>query len=258
MINMSKSRSLLRVTRGFTLVELMIALFISGLIMAAVVSVYTAQTKSYAVQDDIAGIQQNLRGALAVLSMEIRTAGCDPTGEAKAKIETATKTEFKFTRDIGCDAANNTCDDNTKPYLSNGEIDTSGVDETITFKLNGDTSDDNGIVDNGGANWSGTASVGRQVNNSIIAQPLADNIEALEFSYLLKDSDTPILNPSATQRNDIRAVRVSLLARASSPAQDYTHNGTYTTGAGTIWTPPQDNFRRRLVITTIQCRNMGL
>jgi type IV pilus assembly protein PilW len=78
---------------GFTLVELMIALFVSGLVMAAVVSVYTAQTRSYAQQDDIAGIQQNLRGALAILPMEIRMAGCDPTESNVPKILAATRTQ---------------------------------------------------------------------------------------------------------------------------------------------------------------------
>lgn len=227
--------------------------------MTAVISVYTAQTRSYTIHDDIAGIQQNLRGALTILTLEIRTAGCDPTEEAKAKIEKATKAEFQFTRDIGCnnDATSNTCDDNKKPYLANGKIDTKGVDEDITYTLTGDTNND-GIVDNGGTNWSGTASLGRQVGNSIIAQPLADNIEALEFSYLLKDDDTPVLTPSASQLNDIRAVRISMLARASAPSEEYLHTAAYTTGSGATWTPPQDHFRRRMVVTTIQCRNMGL
>jgi len=245
--------------RGFSLVELMIALVISGLLMAAVVTVYTAQSKSYTIQDDIAGIQQNLRGALAVLTLEIRTAGCDPTEEAKAGIKIATSTEFQFTRDIGCERYN-TCEDNFKPYEANGEIDSSGVEEIITYALNGD-SDDNGIVGAAGADWSGTSSIGRETNTYTLPtslEPLADNIEALEFSYLLKDDDTPVLNPSSTQLSDIRAVRVSLLARGATPAQDYTHTGSYTTGSGATWTPPNDHYRRRMVIATIQCRNMGL
>ena len=53
---------------GFTLVELMIVLFISGLVMAALVTIYTAQTRAYSKHDDIADIQQNLRGALFSLA----------------------------------------------------------------------------------------------------------------------------------------------------------------------------------------------
>ncbi|MDD2464691.1 MAG: PilW family protein [Desulfobulbus sp.] len=259
MFSTMKTQSVYMENKGFTLVELMISLLISGLTMATVISVFTAQTRRYATHDDIAGIQQNLRGALTVLTLEIRTAGCDPTEKAKAKIETATKAKFQFTRDIGCNngATGNTCDDSKKPYLANGKIDTKGVDEDITYTLTGDSNND-GIVDNGGTNWSGTASLGRQVGNSIIAQPLADNIEALEFSYLLKGDNTPTLNPSTLQRNDIRAVQVSMLARASAPAENYLHTATYTTGSGAIWTPPQDHFRRRMIITTIQCRNIGL
>ena len=57
---------------GFTLVELMIALFISGLVMAALVTIYTAQTRAYSKHDDIADIQQNLRGALPTRFLSLK------------------------------------------------------------------------------------------------------------------------------------------------------------------------------------------
>ena len=232
---------------GFTLVELMIALFVSGLVMVAVVSVYTAQTRSYSQHDDVADIQQNLRGALAIMPMEIRLAGCDPEESNAPGIIEATRTRFRFTMDIRGDAANQ----------NSGDGDVNDPGENIAFGFaNGVDANNNGIVDNGGADWSSTDALRRHTGSGALnLQPIADNIEALEFNYILNNG-TSTLAPG--NLNDIRAVQVTILARTSNPAQNFLHTGTYTTASGAVWTPPQDAFRRRLIITTIQCRNMGL
>jgi len=231
-------------TTGFTLVELMIALFISSLVMASVITVYIAQSKSYAKQDDIAAIQQNLRGALAILPMEIRLAGCDPTESKVPGILAATGTNFRFTMDT---KNNNIPPTNTPDGLITGDEDIAyGFATTVVTDING-------RVLTGGLPWNGTASLGRQIANAGGFQPLADNIEALEFNYILDDGTTTLtpINPKK-----VRAVQVSLLARATTGDPEYIHNSTYTTASGFAWTPNIDNFRRKLVVTTIQCRNM--
>lgn len=230
---------------GFTLVELMIALFVSGLVMAAVVSIYIAQSKAYSSSDDIASIQQNLRGALVVMPMEIRLAGCDPTESTVPKILVASRANIQFTMDTKNNA-------NPRQNIPDGAID---GDEDIAYGFGpGVDNNSDGIVDNGGANWSGAASLGRQIANAGGFQAIADNIEALEFNYILDDGTTSL---APANLNRIRAVQISLLARTANPSSDFLHAGTYTTASGVIWTPPQDRFRRRLVVTTIQCRNMG-
>lgn len=230
---------------GFTLVELMIALFVSGLAMAAVVSVYIAQTKNYTELDDLANIQQDLRGALIILPKEIRQAGCDPLETGVPGILTATRNRFHFTMDIGGNAVN--------PNSADGDVDDPNENIAFGFGAGIDANND-GIVDNGGANWSGPASLGRQTSAAAGFQPLADSIEALEFNYILDDG-TATLTPA--NFNQIRIVQVSLLARAANPVSGYLNTSTYTTASGAIWDPPDDNFRRRLVVTNIQCRNLG-
>jgi len=229
---------------GFTLVELMIVVFVSGLVMAAVVMVYIAQSKSYSEHDDIASIQQDLRGALSILSMEIRQAGCDPTESNVPGILAATGAGFQFTMDVRGNAVN--------PNSADGDVD--DTDEAIEYGFagNGD-SNGNGIVDNGGGDWSGTASLGRATGGGFL-QPLADNIEALEFNYILDDGSSTLAPPNL---NKIRAVQVSFLARAANQAQGFLNTNTYTTASGVVWNPPDDNFRRRLMVINIQCRNMG-
>jgi type IV pilus assembly protein PilW len=236
---------------GFTLVELMIAIVVSGLVMAAVVTVYVAQSRSYSERDDIANIQQDLRGALVILPAEIRQAGCDPEKSGAPKILEATRNRFRFTMDIRGDAVNS----------NSGDGDVDDADENIAYGFTADT-DNDGIVDNGGAVWTGTGSLGRQIANAGVFQPLADNIEALEINYLIDDDNnasTPLVPSLAPFNPDrIRAVQISILARAANPAQGFLNTSTYTTASGVVWNPPNDNFRRRLVVTNIQLRNMGL
>jgi type IV pilus assembly protein PilW len=236
---------------GFTLVELMIVLVVTGLIMTAVVSIYTAQSRSYSQFDDVANIQQDLRGALIILPAEIRQAGCDPEKSGTPSILVATRNSFRFTMDVRGNAVN----------ANSGDGDVNDADEDIAYGFTADT-DNDGIVDNGGgAAWTGTGSLGRQIGNAGGFQDLADNIEALEFNYLIDDDNdatTPLVpSPAPFNLNQIRAVQVSILARAANPAQGYFNTSTYTTASGVVWDPPDDNFRRRLVVINIQCRNMG-
>lgn len=233
---------------GFTLVELMIALFVSALVMAAVISIYIAQTRSYSELDDVVNIQQDLRGALIILPLEIRLAGSDPTESNIPGIISASRTNFQFTMDIRGNAVT----------ANNGDGDVNDTDENIAFGLGAgiDTLPigGNGIVDGGNADWSTTSSLGRQTGGAGGYQPLADNIEALEFNYILDDGTTSLTPANPSQ---IRSVQVSILARADNPAQGFVNTATYTTASGAVWDPPNDNFRRRLVVTNIQCRNMG-
>ena len=222
---------------GYSMIELMIAVVISSLVMATVVTVFFSQSGHYTKHDDIANIQQNLRGALTILPLEIRLAGCDPTESNDPKVLVATNTSFQFTRDL------------------NGDGDVTDPEENIAYGFTADT-DGDGIADAGGGNWVATGSLGRQTGGAGGLQPLADNIEAVQFNYILKDN-TASLAPADLR--DIRAVQVTMLARAPNPDINFTDTGTYTTPTGAVWDPPaaQENFHRRMVSVTIQSRNLG-
>lgn len=57
---------------GFTLVELMVALVISGILMTVVFQMLTGQTRVSAAQSGREEAQQNVRGALEIISSELR------------------------------------------------------------------------------------------------------------------------------------------------------------------------------------------
>ncbi len=62
-------------TRGTSFLEVMIALFIMGVITTAIFNVYLTQQNTYMTQDDITTIQQNGRASIDELSRQIRMAG---------------------------------------------------------------------------------------------------------------------------------------------------------------------------------------
>ncbi len=207
---------------GFTLVELMITVTISGFIIAAIYSAYIAQQRTYLAQEQVAQMQQNIRAALDIMTREIRMAGYNPTSGAGGGITTANSGLLSFTQD------------------TNSDSDFSDSEENLTYSLYVATD--------------GIQKLGRRDNNDAVPtfQAVAENFEALEFRYL--DSANAVTAVPA----DTRSVQISILARAGLGDQNFTNTMAYTTASGVNWGPFNDNFRRRLLITTVQCRNMGL
>ncbi len=66
---------------GFTLMEALIALLLTGIVSTAVFKTYIVQHQHYIAQDDITNIQQNGRAAIDEMTRQIRMAGYQlPTG----------------------------------------------------------------------------------------------------------------------------------------------------------------------------------
>ena len=65
----------MRKEKGFTLVELLVAMAISGIVVAAVYTAFVTQQKSYTIQDQVAEAQQNARVGLDLIAREVRMAG---------------------------------------------------------------------------------------------------------------------------------------------------------------------------------------
>lgn len=69
------------INKGVTLIELMIALFIAAILVAGIYSMFISQQRSYSLQDQMVGIQQDARAALTIMSADIRMAGFLAGGE---------------------------------------------------------------------------------------------------------------------------------------------------------------------------------
>jgi prepilin-type N-terminal cleavage/methylation domain-containing protein len=65
----------IRGQRGTTLIELMIALALTGIVTLAIMRTYITQHESYLVQDDVATMQQSSRASIDEMTRQIRMAG---------------------------------------------------------------------------------------------------------------------------------------------------------------------------------------
>lgn len=244
---------------GFTIVELFVALVLSSLVVIAIYSAYTIQQKTYTAQNQVVEMQQNLRAAMDVMTREIRMAGYDSsaTGVASAGIYIADSSNLVFSAD----------------YNEDGDVLDDG--ENIAFAL----------FDNGGINTLGRATSAAPITMPLGGlQPIADNIEQLEFLYTLDDGNR-VLDPTNAQLDNIIAVQISVLAVASQRDAKFTLDGNplyqpaSATTAKTIggvcssaltancvstidWTPQvggiRDGLRRRFLTTTINGRNLRM
>jgi prepilin-type N-terminal cleavage/methylation domain-containing protein len=95
--------------KGFTLVELMIALLLSSLVLAAVGVAFRSQQKSYTAQEEVAEMQQELRAGMEIITRELRNAGHDmtPNKTAGAGFVAAGPFQVEFTMDLGDGAGGN-------------------------------------------------------------------------------------------------------------------------------------------------------
>ncbi len=106
---------------GVTLVELMIALVLSMLVMAAVYMAYQTQYKSSHMEYKVITMQQDLRAAMDMMEKDIRMAGCDPAMSSTAGIipSGSSSSSIFVSMDL------------------NGDGDTADADEQVTYSMNG-------------------------------------------------------------------------------------------------------------------------
>lgn len=228
---------------GFTLIEIMIGLAITAIVIGAASLIFQSQNRAYTVQSEVAMMQQSLRGVMGMMARELRMANYDPVTDAGG-ITNAAATTITFVN----------------------EIDDVGTLQTVQYR----------IYD---AYGDGDPDIGRAVNGAVIV-PLAENIDALEFLYLDEDGN------QTANLEDITTINVSILARSSRQEPDFINTFDYfplscpqpnpavptdACIAGVQWTAANptwnfdglgnnsnafnDNFRRRLLTTTIQLRN---
>jgi type IV pilus assembly protein PilW len=268
---------------GITLVEIMVTLAITGIVSAAIFSVYNTSLKTHTSQTQVADVQQDVRAGLFIMTRELRMAGYDATTLADATISTAGDNSIRFTFDLDGNGSLKDLDDED----GDGDTTEADLDEDVSYDLY--TTD-------------GIQKLGRTAAGA--KYPLVENAEALGFAYAIDDGsgrlrmnatgtiwavidpgtghwfdldydedgdvdaaddaadgatdgvitgrDTGIVANSA----DIRAVRVWLLARTSATDRDYTNTLDYVVGNSVL--NYNDNVRRRLLTTTVKFRNMGL
>jgi type IV pilus assembly protein PilW len=86
-------------TGGFTVTELVLALAIMMMVMAAMVSLMISLNRVYTAQNVIAGVQQVTRTGINIMTRNIRMAGLNPLKVNQIGILEASVNEFHFQHD---------------------------------------------------------------------------------------------------------------------------------------------------------------
>ena len=219
--------------RGFTLVELLVAMAISSIVLASVAAAYRTQIRTHATQQMVVDMQQNIRGAMYIMQREIRMAGHDPTGLSGASILVADDAQLQFQSD-----------DNEDGDFTGGD----DPMEQVRYAMTAD------------------GALGRQLWNGPLS-PLAENIDAINFVYLDGANPPNVLATPVPEsnRSDIRSVQITIVARSGQnlPGLFYqaTDDRIYRNQQGTIildMSAAPDTFRRQLLTAEVRCRNLGL
>lgn len=231
----------LKKKNGFTLIEIMVSIAISSLVIAGVYGVYTIQQRSYTVQEQVSEMQQRIRAAVDFMSREMRMAGYNPPAPYDpaddcddAEISLAEEKKFSFSY---CDVEENTDGTFAASLLRS------------VYRFYDAYNDNNGTPD----------ALGIERDDGSV-MPIAEGIDAIEFRYI-GGNGVP-LPASVADPSTIRAVEISMLVRSTYPDMKHTDSVLYVPRSGKAdWispNPPNDNFHRRLLTTTIYLRNMGI
>ena len=263
-------KSTLKNKKGFTLVELMIVVLLTGIAVIAIYRGYTAFSHSADVQEQIIEMQQNLRIGMDWLEKDLRRAGMTEedtelisvSGAKKPGFLTATNTTavgftpgdpiVEVVMDLGSggdfdtDGNDNDGDGRTdeEDEARVGDGDADDDDERIRYSLNGE--------DLQREVWDGTA------NAYNAAQTIISNVSALNFVYLDVDG-----NPTAVP-DDINTVEITMVVRTTNEDYRITNRERYANQLGTwVWPAitdptPNDNFRRRVMSKRVKIRNANL
>lgn len=210
--------------KGFSLIELLIAMALFSMVVAGIVASRVSQQNQSMTQQQAVDLQQNVRAGLSMMVDEIRMAGYNPYKNEPSVVKST---------DVGILSAGNgilIADGGTGPF-------------TFAYVAEDDTTDNNGdgTIDEKGeiktVSYS-LISTDLTLNDGGTSKLLAQNISLLNFTYF----DANNSPATAADFSDIRAITISITATTSSNELDRT-DGTNNT---------------RTLQTTVKCRNLGL
>jgi type IV pilus assembly protein PilW len=209
---------------GFSLIEILVAMAIGSIAMAAIFLAYQVQVTGKISQENVLDRNQDTRASLELIASDIRMAGCDPTGTASAGFVSATPTTLEVTMDTRSDTGNE----------SDGDFSDPGEHILYTLAAGNIMRERVGIDPAGGVE-------------------LTRNVDALNFVYL--DTNSAV----TADLTAIRSVQISIVVHSTERGMtpSYTDNNPYLNQQGAvILTPPGDTLQRVQLMTTVQCRNM--
>ena len=186
--------------KGITLIELLVALVISAITMAAIYKIFISQSKVYYVQDQVVEVQQNVRTAMEILLRDLRMTGFDDDNPSSAVTIADPITAF-------------TDNSITVNYEYYERTSATYLKYTVTYRRDISIPTNPRLMRQLTINDAGS-----------ITEPVLDNVDALTFTYGVDDNDDDVVDSwvsaaSVGVRRMI-AVRVVLTARPNQTNPD--------------------------------------
>jgi prepilin-type N-terminal cleavage/methylation domain-containing protein len=273
----------LKSNEGLTLIELLIAMVISAILIAAIYHTFIRQQKTYTVQEQVVDMQQNVRVAINRMMREIRMAGFGNVGNVltlpggvngftnvitpgtnsitvvggfkQILQDNVDRDPITIDSDLGnqitLNFATDAFDREKHKFISIGGVESNIVvsprtGATLIFgERNNPLRHPRGTsiykiqaITYSLGTSNGKPALLRNENTDGGNQPLAENIEGLQFEYFDADG-----NQTETPAN-IRMIRVTVTAKTDMPDPEFKGGQA-------------DGFRRRTITSNIKIRNMG-
>lgn len=214
---------------GFSLIEVMIALLVAGIVMATGYAAYRSHTRSYLTQQQIVDMQQNIRAVMYYMATDMRMAGFGLWDSA---------TEF---------GVSNPKSDTVTIKM---DLEEDQVIEQIVYALAGGDLTRNGEV------------LAINIEALDFVYLTTDTDGDGRGDVLPVDAGTGLV----IEPDRIRSVEITVVARAGDKeltlTQQFDDQKIYYNQQGAIVLDKSgdktDKFRRRLYSSVIMCRNMGL
>ncbi|MCP4704367.1 MAG: hypothetical protein GY865_07135 [candidate division Zixibacteria bacterium] len=272
---MNKIISKLKNRAGMSILEVLIALFLAGIVTTAIFKIYITQHKNWMIQEDVTDIQQNARAAIDELNRNIRMAGhALPFGlNAIEAYDTNPDTIIVNYYDNSCDvsveqpmanpASDIKCDGHDVSCFYSGQwiyIDDPSAGNGEFFAISTILSGSSTIQHSSalsksyaiGSKIMSISQIKYFIDNSDSLHPnlmmespgqkpqiYAENIDNLQFRYTMKNgitTDSPVISAN------IREVEILISARSDKPDVDF----------------PDDPYRRRTYSSKVNLRNLDI
>ncbi|MGV1100358.1 PilW family protein [Thiovibrio sp. JS02] len=206
--------------KGFTLVEVAIAILASSIVMLAVLTLFTGHQDTYLEQDEVVLMQQRLRSAIDAVTKDLYAAGYNGGGITNMGAAT-----ISFTLNMDADGEDNDGDS----FVDDKDLD--GDLKTITYALT--DSDGDGAADD--------------LTRS--GEVVAENIKNMEFLYYDKDGNITAV------ASEVKMIEFALLATQESRVKGEMISQSFTAPSGAPWTT-DTGFRGRMASKFVTGRNL--
>jgi type IV pilus assembly protein PilW len=270
----TKTKAPARLARGFTLVELMVAMAIGLILTVVVAQIFLGSKATFNSTDNLSRLQENARYALTLMSREIRSSGFKsdpralasvvfpPTAQALTGVDGGgTASDTLTVRFQGSGNGTGTPDQTVQNCVGTG-VDYNATVVTLFFIQPDPTNNNEPTLY---CNFIAAPTAANCVTTGVAPTCFA-LIPGVENMQILYGEDTTA--PPADQAVDrwvtannvsnwdnVLGVRISLLLRTGIGVNTGTDTKTYTMAGANVAAPGNDTRMRRVYTTVVNLRN---